>query len=376
MTAGPYENCPLLFHTNLLFGKRGKVMSIYRSIRVDTLTGMNNQLALTESDLGDAFGSEGMMLYFNLMNLNTINQSFGINTGNSYLKECSDIINNELIMQKLLVTGILAYRSLCNDFIIRFPSGFGELIESFVANIQQKIKTKMNSRGIIDAGIHFVVWPYFNSINSVTDLLKQCYLNLYPEYGNHQTSFGVPLWADMMINSLLSCVNETLSLLQKSNSMALLDDISQLPNHRAATLYLDDAIKEYRASRKTFTILFIDGDELKKFNERGYQYGNEMIRNIGALINGSIRHQDKVFRWLSGDEFLVLLHETNKETGYILAERIREHIEVISRGWENNVSVSIGVASCPVDGFDVDTLLLMAENANTKAKKAGKNCVM
>jgi len=193
---------------------------------------------------------------------------------------------------------------------------------------------------------------------------------------DRQMNIELPRWADHMIEYLLARVKDTVHLLQKSNSLALNDEISQLPNHRAATLYLKDVFEEYCMNQTKFSILFVDGDNLKRYNDYGYHCGNEMIRNLGELITSSIRHSDRVFRWLSGDEFLIVLKDISKKTAYIMAERIRNHVEKATKSWRYPVTVSIGVANCPIDGTDMNTVLDKAVSSNRQAKKSGKNCVM
>jgi diguanylate cyclase (GGDEF)-like protein len=181
--------------------------------------------------------------------------------------------------------------------------------------------------------------------------------------------------ADKMIERMLSRVKETLQLLQNSNKLAFSDDISQLPNHRAANLYLEEAAEDYYLYRKPYSVLFIDGDNLKRYNDLGYQQGNNMIRKLGKLITDSIRSSDKVCRWLSGDEFIVILKDTEKPAAYKLAERIRKKVELETINWEYAVTISIGVAECPSDGVDMESIVKKAEKANTLAKRSGKNRV-
>jgi diguanylate cyclase (GGDEF)-like protein len=136
-----------------------------------------------------------------------------------------------------------------------------------------------------------------------------------------------------LIDRMFKRVKESLKLLRETNEMALSDEISKLPNHRAARINFERAINEYKISRNTFSILFIDGDNLKRYNDTGYENGNNMIKSLGELISKSIRKDDMIFRWFTGDEFIVLLKNTDKKMAYILAERIRATVEQNTQTW-------------------------------------------
>ena len=349
---------------------------MFESLYKDPLTGMTNLFGLLECNMDDTFGNEGTVLFIDLKHLTKINRDNGVETGDSYIRSLAETINIEIFNRCISFEDTKCFRVGGDEFIVMLPDNDETCAQSLAVNVDNELKDRMHKLGVDGAGIYYTVWKYNSKIDSATYLLKKCYILLAESKSKGSFTSVLPFWADEMIERMLDGVKETFHLLQNSNTLAFNDDISQLPNHRAANLCLKEAIEDYRLYRKPFSLLFIDGDNLKRYNELGYQQGNDMIRKLSMLITGSLRNKDKVFRWLSGDEFVVLLKETDKADAYQLAERIRNRVEDASKEWEYAVTISTGVATCPVDGEDIDTIVMKAENANFIAKKSGKNRVI
>ncbi len=153
--------------------------------------------------------------------------------------------------------------------------------------------------------------------------------------------------------------------------------MSGLPNAKAANQYLSKMVSLTGRRTDQYCVLFIDGDDLRRYNDVSYEAGgNEMIRRIANIIRESSRDNDKIFRWLSGDEFIVILEDTDHTVGAVIAERIRESVENKSNNFMFDTTISIGVASYPIDGHDVDQIIYYCEKANKIAKEQGKNQVV
>ncbi|MGZ8562083.1 MAG: GGDEF domain-containing protein, partial [Candidatus Limnocylindria bacterium] len=117
-------------------------------------------------------------------------------------------------------------------------------------------------------------------------------------------------------------------------------------------------------------------DGLKAINDSmGHLRGDEVLRAVGRVITGSIRGVDAAYRY-GGDEFLILLPETEFVGAYVVAEKIREGVEQIGTSLasdEVTSSVSIGLVSHPEDGWSVEELMIAADRAMYQAKSLGKN---
>jgi diguanylate cyclase (GGDEF)-like protein len=165
-------------------------------------------------------------------------------------------------------------------------------------------------------------------------------------------------------------------VLDKTQQEAYTDSISGLPNLKAALLNMEKAIQNSMVSHKPFSILMIDGDNIRAYNSINYAAGDEMIRDMSFVFKDNLRPNDFVARWRVGDEFIVILPDTTIEGAKIIGERFRLAVKEASRSWRFPVTISIGIASYPMRGDSVDALVDKAESANKCAKKQGKNKVV
>ncbi len=152
---------------------------------------------------------------------------------------------------------------------------------------------------------------------------------------------------------------------------AIRDALTNLYNRR----YFDHRIKEemIRVDRhhKSLAILLCDLDHFKDINDtRGHHTGDEVLKAVAQEIQESTRGNDLVFRW-GGDEIVVVLLETNRESLLIVAERIRQGVHKINQQAGVSLDVSIGVALYPQHGRTVDELMRLADRALYIAKKGG-----
>jgi diguanylate cyclase (GGDEF)-like protein len=130
-------------------------------------------------------------------------------------------------------------------------------------------------------------------------------------------------------------------------------------------------------SGRGFCLLMMDLDDLKAINDRlGHYQGDRVLRGVGEVIAAGVRRIDTAARY-GGDEFVVLLPETDPTGAYVLAEKIRlgVHDLVIELPEASHPSISIGVVSYPGDGRTTDELMISADNAMYVSKRAGKDRV-
>jgi diguanylate cyclase (GGDEF)-like protein len=114
--------------------------------------------------------------------------------------------------------------------------------------------------------------------------------------------------------------------------------------------------------------LFIDGDNLRLYNDISYSAGDDMLRQLAQLLSHHLRPGDFIARWRVGDEFLVLLPETTKNDAYIVAERLRSEVESTSKLWKIPITISIGISTYPLNGATTEDLLLSVEKAAKYSK--------
>jgi diguanylate cyclase (GGDEF)-like protein len=154
------------------------------------------------------------------------------------------------------------------------------------------------------------------------------------------------------------------------------DPLTGLFNRSQLFVTLEQEVSRTRRSDRGFCVLMIDVDGLKAINDSaGHLRGDEVLRALGTVIHGSIRTVDSAYRY-GGDEFVVLLPETEIVGAFVVAEKVRigaEEVGMVAGGGDPITSVSIGLVSHPEDGLGAEELLVAADRAMYQAKKLGKN---
>jgi diguanylate cyclase (GGDEF)-like protein len=160
--------------------------------------------------------------------------------------------------------------------------------------------------------------------------------------------------------------------------LSLYDPLTQLYNRNYFFAVMDREIQRATRTGRRFALVMIDVDDLKPINDRyGHHYGDRMLREIAEVIKQGIRGVDSAARY-GGDEFVVLLPETDPTGAFVLAEKLREgvsEIEVPVPEGLLQTSVSVGVVSFPDEGSTADQLLISADAAMYDSKRRGKNRV-
>jgi diguanylate cyclase (GGDEF)-like protein len=158
---------------------------------------------------------------------------------------------------------------------------------------------------------------------------------------------------------------------------AATDGLTGLPNKRAAT----DALKRMFAQASTtgspLALLLLDLDHFKQVNDqRGHAVGDQVLANVGAVLRSVLRSRDFAAR-NGGEEFAVLLPDTEMSAAVEIAERVRMAIAEISLpGSDVSVTTSIGVGSYPDHASTLDRLERLADAALYLAKRHGRNRVV
>ncbi|MEX1155995.1 MAG: GGDEF domain-containing protein [Chloroflexota bacterium] len=164
---------------------------------------------------------------------------------------------------------------------------------------------------------------------------------------------------------------------QRVLELSQMDPLTGLFNRGQLHPTLEQEVQRTRRSGRGFCVLMVDLDGLKAINDAmGHLRGDAVLRGLARVIRSSIRTVDSAYRY-GGDEFLVLLPETEFIGAFVVAEKIREGVEAIgvSRNGEPEASASIGLVSYPEDGATAEELMLAADRAMYQAKSLGKNQV-
>jgi diguanylate cyclase (GGDEF)-like protein/PAS domain S-box-containing protein len=157
---------------------------------------------------------------------------------------------------------------------------------------------------------------------------------------------------------------------------AMHDPLTGLPNRAMFLESLDLAVRKARRRQGRFSVLFVDLDHFKAVNDTlGHAAGDLLLQSVAARLASAVRQTDLVAR-LGGDEFVVLIEEhRGAEEVMIVAQKILALLDrPLLLDWrEVTVSGSVGIASFPEDGDDLETLVKNADAAMYQAKERGRN---
>jgi diguanylate cyclase (GGDEF)-like protein len=167
---------------------------------------------------------------------------------------------------------------------------------------------------------------------------------------------------------------ENSQLYKLTKRLSITDELTSLYNYRFLLQRLDEEIERAKRYSRSLSLLMIDTDDFKRFNDT---YGH--IADVGAALRTAVREIDVVCRY-GGEEFAVVLPETDAEGAFVVAEKVREAVAAHSfaDGKGNRgvrVTVSIGLATFPSAAADREELLRQADDALYQAKHLGRDRV-
>jgi two-component system cell cycle response regulator len=167
---------------------------------------------------------------------------------------------------------------------------------------------------------------------------------------------------------------------QRSLSLALTDELTGLYNRRYFFAHLDELMGRVRQDGISVSVLTFDIDHFKLVNDTyGHASGDEVLRELAARTMSSVRSVDLVAR-LGGEEFVVVMPETDLGVAVAVAERLRsavarDQFSLKPDGKKLSVTISIGVTATGGDD-DREGMLKRADDALYTAKNRGRNCVV
>ena len=150
--------------------------------------------------------------------------------------------------------------------------------------------------------------------------------------------------------------------------LAVRDGLTGLFNRRYFNELIASEANRLKRSPMALSLLMLDIDNFKKYNDtQGHQAGDVLLKDAAKVFKNSVRPQDVICRY-GGEEFIIILLQTDKTASKIVAERLRVQCELYLA-----TTVSIGIASMPEDAQEVSALIEKADGALYQAKKTGKN---
>jgi diguanylate cyclase (GGDEF)-like protein len=167
-------------------------------------------------------------------------------------------------------------------------------------------------------------------------------------------------------------------LYQNVQELATMDSLTGIFTRRYWFERCNEEMERSRKFNYELSFLMLDIDHFKDFNDKyGHLVGDVILMAVSNTIKENIRQIDLVGKY-GGEEFCVILTETNAEGAQFVAERIRKAMEeksVAAYDEDLKVTISIGVSAFPQDSSDLNTLVDKADQALYKAKESGRNRV-
>ena len=171
---------------------------------------------------------------------------------------------------------------------------------------------------------------------------------------------------------------ENSQLYEKTVTRAHSDSLTELWNHGYFQYLLQAELEKAKITKTPLSLIMLDIDNFKIYNDMlGHQSGDKILKALATLIKNQSRKMDYVCRY-GGEEFTIILPETQKKEAFLIAERIRADVErydfVNEKILPNKeLTASIGLSSFPEDGFSPSELISHSDKALYEAKQKGKN---
>jgi diguanylate cyclase (GGDEF)-like protein len=346
--------------------------------RIDPLTGCGNLLFFLESfssRLNSREASAFSLLLVDLNNFMAFNRERGHEQGDAILHWVSIVLKDTMSP---------VYRIGGDEIVAVFTEGTREQREKIAREVFDRLNRESAQFDWSNPASVMLI-HFQNEKLEVADLWIAISDALFDAKVYEQRGFIINKYMHAsagnqyqirVINTLTERLLSFATRLDLTHQIAYLDPITQLPNSLAVEKELSSTIQRARSTGEKFSILFIDGDNLRLYNEISYSAGDEMIRRLANVLSQHLRPDDFLARWRVGDEFLVLLPATGGDKARIVGERLRSAVENESSRWGIPVTISVGSATFPIHGTNTQALLDVAEKALKFAKDNGKNQIV
>jgi diguanylate cyclase (GGDEF)-like protein len=381
-------------------------------LRIDPLTGCRNFLGFLEAGLNHSFSDSSRevstmeiietsvmdrsqysaILFVEMNHVKFLNETKGRSHGDSAIRWMGILLEEES-------SNHVVYRLGGVEFAVLLHLDTYRACSQFVERILERMYREANLLGFpgSPADMALIIYDEVPSLDSMLMQMGEAMVRVKNRDDSHPMIFNATdfkisarmphTWkpaSDLDVSFAVrwlsrKSIYQVLEMgksLDKAQQDAYTDLISGLPNLRAAVLSMEEVLKDSTVNHRPFSIMLIDGDNIRAYNSINYAAGDEMIRDMCAVFKDNVRPDDFVNRWRNGDEFMIILPGTPAAGASIIGERIRLAVKEASRTWRFPVTISIGIASYPTHGEDINSLIDKAESANKRAKDQGKDQVV
>jgi len=182
-----------------------------------------------------------------------------------------------------------------------------------------------------------------------------------------------------LLADLAGAAAENARLYKRARELAITDGLTRLYLRRFFNQRLEEEFNRFRESGLPFSLIILDIDHFKRINDRlGHPAGDQILIQLARTLENEARVADILCRF-GGEEFAMILPNTNIQGGKIMAERLRAKVgERIfwTRQEKLRITVSVGVGECPAHAIQAKQLIKVADTALYQAKRSGRNRVL
>ena len=292
----------------------------------------------------------------------------------SDMKALEEELSREQAINRAIVhtspNGLLLYTEqghciLANDSAARMVGASVDLL--LKQNFRELQSWKAS--GLLDAAMHALGGePVHKLLNFTSTFGKQtdCQVTLMPLEARGQR----------MLLVVAKDVSALMNANRELDQLARRDALTDLHNRFAASERLRDEFVRSQRSNVAFSVLLLDVDHFKRVNDtHGHDVGDQVLQAVARQIKGSVRASDFVARF-GGEEFLVILPDTDAQEAEVVAEKIRRAVDACELPGVGHVTLSAGLSEWRSDLPDEGLLVRRADEALYAAKGAGRNQVM
>ena len=179
-----------------------------------------------------------------------------------------------------------------------------------------------------------------------------------------------------VILSMLAGIHSSLKEKERElKELASTDPLTGLPNKREILNYLSKEVDIAKRKGSPLSVAVLDLDNFKQINDTyGHMVGDRVLKHLAGILRRNLRSSDMVGRF-GGEEFVVVMKDTDLETAHRVMDRIRREVELANIEPVGSISVSIGVAELGKEE-ESESLIIKADERLYRAKMEGKNRVV
>lgn len=218
------------------------------------------------------------------------------------------------------------------------------------------------------ANDHGIAWRI--ALAGVLILFMGSFLDLLDEFFNLPRFFPKVIENTFIVTGISVFSYGVIRISRNYINLASIDPMTGLFNRSYLNKALAVEIERARRYKATLSVMFIDLNDFKKINDRlGHIAGDLFLTDVAVKVKQAVRTVDILARY-GGDEFVIIMPQTDPEGAEILLKRIQEEVSAIEFPGGGRVGISGGIAAFPGDGDDPDLLISLADKRMYENKRA------